>query len=340
MRRLSLLVAREHAAEEARLVDLLARVGIHVAHEVVAGRTVAVFDGETAAIERHANAAPCAVEGFADDERCALCADVLLHGRLLRRGFSLLHQLAGVVDVGTQIDHHAGQHGGVQARIFLAVLPLHLAAIGAHALFEHLTMADIDFGVAVDAFDAGAEFLALAAIPRRFQHRAQRLAQPAFRDLGAVFGPVRFDQASRGIVAGDGKAVFGPEVDQAREHVFGRTVDDQPAQITVALDAHVLAARKHIAGLRSGGLSLALLLELRVRRRARSGRAVARIAVRLGQIRRDAQRLSTLGDGALVVDRFFIAQELIDLAAAGQQHQRHQCRQTGMTFVHTYPHDI
>ncbi|KAG0738672.1 hypothetical protein G6F24_017552 [Rhizopus arrhizus] len=65
-------------------------------------------------------------------------------------------------------------------------------------------MADIDLGMAIDALDAGTEFLAFAAIPSRFQHRAQCLAQPAFRDLGAVFRPVGFNQAGAGVVAGLG----------------------------------------------------------------------------------------------------------------------------------------
>lgn len=225
-------------------------------------------------------------------------------------------------------------------RIFLAVLPLDLRAVGADALLQHLAMADVDLGVAVDALDTGAEFLALAAIPGLFQHAAQRLAQPAFRDLGAVLGPVGLDQAGLGVVALDREAALGPEVHDAREDVFGRTVDDQPAQVAVALDAHVLAVGQHIGGLGRGGLGLPLLLELRISGRAGHRRAIARIAGGLGQVGRNAQRLAALADRALVVDGFFFAQELIDLAAAGQQYQRHQCRQAGMTLVHTYPHDI
>src|SRR5690606_26063243 len=153
------------------------------------------------------------------------------------------------------------QHGRVQARIFATVFPRHLGVVGTGALFDHLLVRDVDFGVTVDALDASAEFFAFAAIPGGVQDGAQRLAQPAFGDLGAVSRPVGFDQASLGAVGADGETGVGPEVDHLGKDFFGRAFDHQPAQVAVALDTHVFALRQHIGGLRGRShLLLPLLL--------------------------------------------------------------------------------
>ncbi|CFP69453.1 Uncharacterised protein [Bordetella pertussis] len=77
---------------------------------------------------------------------------------------------------------------------------------------------------------------------------------------------------------------------------------------------------------------------MRVGRGSGGRRLVARIVVGLGQVGWNAERVAA--PRAFVIHRLFIAQQLVDIAAARQQCQGHQCRRSGMTFVHTHPHDI
>lgn len=171
--------------------------------------------------------------------------------------------------------------------------PLHLAAIRADTLFQHLVVRDVDLGVPIDALDPRAELLALAAIPRGLQHRPEHLAQPAFRNLGAVLGPVGLDDAGLRIVDRDREARVGPEIDHLGKQLLGRPLDHQPAQVAVALDTHVRALRQHVGILAGAGLLLqALLLELRVGRGSGGRRLVARIVVGLGQVGWNAERVA------------------------------------------------
>src|SRR5690606_30066677 len=102
--RLGRLVAREHAAEEARLVGLLVArflVRIDVADEVQALRAVPVLDRETDAVEREADAAPGAVERLVQRESQTAVGQAQRGARRGRLGLELGR---GAGFLGAQID--------------------------------------------------------------------------------------------------------------------------------------------------------------------------------------------------------------------------------------------
>src|SRR5699024_5310093 len=149
--------------------------------------------------------------------------------------FGLLDQVLCTLDIGTQIDHHAREHGSIQAGVLFAVDPFEGRAIRCGG-FLHVLVADVDLGLAVDAFETGAETLALAAVEYLVDNGAQRTAYPPFGDFGPVFGPVGLHQPCARGARAYGTAVVTPELDDFGIDVLGAAGDYQPAQLTIALD--------------------------------------------------------------------------------------------------------
>src|SRR5690606_15001139 len=144
---------------------------------------------------------------------------------------------------------------------------------------------------AIDAFDSRAEALALAAVKHGIDNGSQCAAYPALWDLGAILGPVSFHQARARILGMDGKPLLAPEIDDFRVDLFGGLIDHQPANVTVSHDRHTLRLRQNAFGGRATLLALLVLRVLAECSRA-LGCAVVRIAVGLGQIGGDAERIA------------------------------------------------
>src|SRR5690606_29885483 len=133
--------------------------------------------------------------------------------------------------------------GGIQAWIFLAKYPFEGCAVRGGG-FDHLLVADIDFRLAVDAFDPGAETLALAAVKDLVDDGTQCAADPALWNLGAVLSPISFHQACAGILRVNRETLFAPKIDNLGINFFCRLVNCQPAQIAGAHDAYAAGGRQ------------------------------------------------------------------------------------------------
>jgi len=311
--------ATEQAAEEIGLFALLAGIRIQIAHIEVARCTIPVVHGKTARIQRQADSPPSPVERLVDAQFNAAVHDNFFDARLRLRLLGLRHHHTGAIHIRTQVDQHTRQHRSVQAGVFLAMFPLNLALIRTHALFEHLLVADENFGaVLIDPLDAGAKTLARATVPDILKHDADRRAEPAFGNFGAVFGPIRFKQAGLRAVGAQRKALLGPEIDEIGKHHLGRSIDGQPAQVTVALDAHIVALRQDVCTLHHRLVSAGMLLVFG-ESRAAIRRAIARIGGSLSEVRWNGERRAAAG--ALVIDRIVSPHELIEIAASRQQQQ-------------------
>src|SRR5690606_1814534 len=234
----SRVLPTEHAGEDVGLFDLLTEVDIQVTDEVVTRGTVAIFDREAGRIDGNAHTAPGTVEVFCQGKCRAVRQG--LHRRPRFDLFGFGHASGRRSDVGAQIDHQACQHGGVQTLVFLAIDPAEGRAVGGR-LFHHVLVADVDFRrVRGNTFEAGAEAFPLAAVKHLVNDRTQRLADPAFRNLGTVFGPVGFDETGPRVVGVDRETLVIPEFQQLRVNGFGGTFDHQPAQVAITLDLDIL----------------------------------------------------------------------------------------------------
>src|SRR3546814_8014482 len=91
-------------------------------------------------------------------------------------------------------------------------------------------MADVDFGLAIDALQARREAITLAAVERRVEQATQYAAQPAFWNFGAILGPISLDEARLGIPRLDGKALIAPELDHVRVDQLGRS-EEQTSEL-------------------------------------------------------------------------------------------------------------
>ncbi|MPN05498.1 hypothetical protein SDC9_152749 [bioreactor metagenome] len=197
-----------------------------------------------------------------------------------------------------ELDHQAAQELGFQLRIDRAGLPhggvLLLGAVD----LDHAAMADEDVGAAVlVALKARAEAVTLAGGVQAVEQFADGRADDVLRDLGAVFGPVGLQDAEFGVVGGEDKAAFQPEVAHRIPQLVGGAVDHQPALVAIALDAHV-ADGGGCCVRAAGLLCLACLIGDGRGGAARHG--VARVARELGQVGRHFQCRALLG--TLVVD--------------------------------------
>ena len=295
------LLGAEKSAEEAGLLTLDAGVGIYVTHVVVACGPISVVHAKPTRIQCDADSTPRAFERLRNHKRSLVASNRGRNLGLLRRTLGLGQLATRSVDVVAQEHHQASEHGGVQTGILAAIDPAYVGfGTRQRAFFFHVLVRDIDLGTTRRrrAFDARAEFVARTAIPQTLEHRPQRLANPAFGDLGTVFGPVGDEQTSLGIHDVKHEPVFSPEIADLGEHLIRRHVDHQPAQIAIAFDAHVVALWQH-AGcardlLRVLGRDLALLV-LRIGRGARRACRclVTGISASLREIGRDAQRIGS-----------------------------------------------
>src|SRR5690606_39481439 len=119
-------------------------------------------------------------------------------------------------------------------------------AIGG-GLLVHVLVADIDFGgVGVDAFQTHAEALAFATVEDLINDGAQNRADPAFGNLGAVFGPVGFDEACARILGTNRETLLVPELKQLWVDLLDRPGHHQPAQIAISLDLDIVFARPRL----------------------------------------------------------------------------------------------
>src|SRR5690606_21563914 len=173
------ILRSEQAAKEILLLDFFARVTIQVTDEIIARGAITVVNGEARGIDGYADAAPGPVEGFAQRNR-GLAARCLRNIRLDWVFLGLRDHVVGLLHVGAKEYHQASHHGGIQAWVFLAVLPFVRGAVLRWG-FDHLLVADVDLGLATDTFRAGAETFAFAAVEYRVDDGAQRAADPAFR---------------------------------------------------------------------------------------------------------------------------------------------------------------
>ena len=147
-----------------------AKAGIDVANEVHALGAVAVLDGEAAAVERQADAAPGAVEAVVDLQGRA--GPVGEHAGACRRRPAATaarggdHRL-GFLVLGAELDHQARQELGLERRIGGARLPDRGLLALADVLLFHAAVADVDVAAGRRALDPGAELVELAGGDRR-----------------------------------------------------------------------------------------------------------------------------------------------------------------------------
>ncbi len=149
------------------------------------------------------------------------------------------------------------------------------------------------------------------------------------RQLGTVFRPIGFNETGLRILSLNGKPFVTPKINDVGVHLLRRTINHQPAQIAVTTNFNVFdCGQNRIAPARSRLLLLRLGI-LAERCRA-FRRAVTRISVGLGQIGRNAKRITR--NGTLVINGVFRTHVLIQLRAAGQNQKAQPNGQTGITF--------
>ncbi len=182
-------------------------------------------------------------------------------------------------------------------------------------------MGDVDLRrVLRRALDARAELVLLAGRVQRLERAADGAADDVLRQLGAVLGPDRLDDAGLGIVAFDRQPDAAPELLDRVVGRLGRHVDGEPAIGAVALDARLRRGHRHLlldrrcSPVRRACVAWVVAL---ARRRDR----VAVIARQLREIRRHVERL--LADGRLVLDLVALQSD----GAAARQGQARQARQ-------------
>ena len=180
----------------------------------------------------------------------------------------------------------------------------------------HAAVCDIDAGLAIGfALKAGAEFVALAGGVERVKHLAQRLADDVLWQLGAVFGPVCFQNTDLAVFHHVDEAIFQPEVACGLPQFVCSTIDHQPVFGAIALDADVanlVGSGVVVCGLCRFGIGL------NCRSRYNATRdVVARILRQLRQIRGDFKSGGLSLAGALVIDLGFL-----ERGRTGRQAQR------------------
>ena len=216
----------------------------HIPHVIGCGCAVAVFHGETGAVERQTNAAPSAIHLIGQHQR--LGCFVVLHGSL-RLVFRRLPGRLRLLDHGggpllghAQGNHHAPQEFVFEGRVIGARLPAGggFVAGGIHLL--HATLADENIRSTTGIlFQTGAVPVELTGGIQRIQRPPQNLSNRIQRDVGAILGPVGFHHADLAILHRQHKATVFPEGLDGLPQFDGRTLHHQPALVAIAPDLYV-----------------------------------------------------------------------------------------------------
>src|SRR5690606_8355172 len=107
-------------------------------------------------------------------------------------------------------------------------LPDGLVLVAGGIDLDHSAVADVDLGALGAALDPGGELVALAGGIQRIEGPPERAANEVERNLGAVFGPVGFDDAGFRRLRLDEESGLLPEFAQHLPDLLGRQVRDQP----------------------------------------------------------------------------------------------------------------
>src|SRR6185369_4690739 len=318
-----LLAEAEHPLEQVRLLAA-GVLGIDVADEVEPLDAVSVFDGEAGAVERDADATPGAVETIIELQRgrCRAGDEPRSRGATRCRWCRCDRRLRGLLG-GAELDHQAREERRLELRIGRPLLPHRRVLLRCTDVdLGHPAVGDEDVAAGRGALDSRGELVEFAGRVRRVDELADRVADEVVRQLGAVLGPVGFDDAGLRTVLHEIEAVVLPERPHLRIDLLGRELGAQPAVVAEALDLEVAdrLRRDDLDRRRCRGRSRRGRLCLERRRADRAVRRllVARLLGELRQVGRDLEPGGACRRVRAIVD-LVAGEEVLHRRAAGKR---------------------